>query len=234
VLGGLAVVVVLVALLGAILLLWPAGGDRKPVLADSPPLQPVTRTSVVIAPAAIALSAIREVLEAQAPRDLSGKRDNPMGQLLQNAELGWTVTRGALALTGRAEGLTVVTALNGTFRLTGQVGSQVGNVVSQLGNLLGGQVGEQLGGLTGRMLDQRADVRGNITISARPAMLPNWRMEPNLTGQANIGDANLSVAGLRLNLSREVKPLLDRAVNEQLGTLRSAFRSMCRSPRSTS
>lgn len=63
------------------------------------------------------------------------------------------------------------------------------------------------------MLDQRADVRGNITMNARPSILPNWRMEPNLTGQANIGDANLSVAGMRLNLSREVKPLLDRAVN---------------------
>jgi hypothetical protein len=225
VLGGLAVVIVLVAMLGAALLLWPTEGDRKPVLADSPPLQPVTHTSVVIAPAAIALSAIRDMMEAQAPRDLSGKRDNPMGQLLQNAELGWTVTRGPFALAGRPEGLTVLTPLNGTFRLTGQVGSQVGNVASQLGNLLGGQVGEQLGGLTGRMLDQRAEVRGNITMNARPAILPNWRMEPNLTGQANIGDANLSVAGMRLNLSREVKPLLDRAVNEQLGALQDRIRN---------
>jgi len=74
-------------------LLWPTGGDRKPGLADSPPLQPATRTSVVIAPAAIALWGIRDVMEAHAPHDLSGKRDNPMGQLLQNAELGWTVTR---------------------------------------------------------------------------------------------------------------------------------------------
>ena len=225
VLGGLAVVVVLVALLGAVLLLWPAGPDRKPpALADSPPLQPVTRTSVVIAPAVIALSAIRDVMEAQAPRDLSGKRDNPMGQLLQNAELGWTVTRGPLALTGRPEGLTVLTPLNGTFRLTGQIGAQVGGIAGALGGIVNEQLGKQMGSLTGRTLDQRADVRGNITMNARPAILPNWRMEPNLTGQANIGDANLSIAGVRLNLSREVKPLLDRAVNEQLGVLQARIR----------
>jgi hypothetical protein len=223
-----AIVAVVVAALAA-LFLWPPGPDRKPVLADSPPLQPVTRTSVVIAPAAIALSAIRDMMEAQAPRDLSGKRDNPMGRLLQNAELGWTVTRGPLALTGRPEGLTVLTPLNGTFRLTGQIGAQVGNAVGgitgALGGLLNEQLGKQMGDLTGRVLDQRADVRGNITMNARPSILPNWRMEPNLTGQANIGDANFSVAGVRLNLSREVKPLLDRAVNEQLGALQARIRN---------
>ena len=108
--GVVVIVAALLAALLAVVFLWPAGPDRKPALADSPPLQPVTRTSVVIAPAAVALSAIRDVMEAQAPRDLSGKRENPVGQLLQNAELGWTITRGPLALSGRPAGLTVVTS----------------------------------------------------------------------------------------------------------------------------
>src|SRR4029077_13376169 len=47
----------------------------------------------------------------------------------------------------------------------------------------------------------------------------------NLTGQANIGDANLSVVGVKLNLSREVKPLLDRAVGEQMATLQARIRN---------
>ena len=55
--------------------------------------------------------------------------------------------------------------------------------------------------------------------------MPNWRLEPNLTGQANIGDANLSVAGARINLAREVRPLIDRAVGEQVGTLQARLRS---------
>ena len=94
-LGVVAVVVcVVVAAVAAMFVLARSGSDRKPALADIPPLQPATRTSVVIAPAAIALTAIRDALEAQAPRDLSGKRENPVGQLLQNAELGWVINRG--------------------------------------------------------------------------------------------------------------------------------------------
>src|SRR5438105_38005 len=48
---------------------------------------------------------------------------------------------------------------------------------------------------------------------------------PNLTGQANIGDANLSVVGVRINVAREVKPLLDRSVNEQMAALQARVRN---------
>src|SRR5262249_17585479 len=224
-LGGLVVAVAFVAALFAMNWLWPSAPAGRPVLAESPPLKPATRTSVVIAPTAIALNAIRDSLEAQAPRDLSGKRDNPVGQLLQNAELGWNINRGPLALSGRPEGLTIVAPLNGAFRLTGQIGSQVGNVASQLGNLLGGSVGEQLGTLTGKALDQRADIRGNVSLAARPVLQPNWRIEPNLSGQANLNDTSLSVAGVRINAGKELKPLIDRAVGEQVGALQARLRN---------
>jgi hypothetical protein len=119
--------------------------------------------------------------------------------------------------------------LNGTFRLTGQigaqVGNQVGNITGALGGLLNEQLGKQMGNLTGRALDQRADVRGNILLAARPALTPNWRLDPNLSGQATIGDANLSIAAVKLNLSREVKPLLDRAVGEQVNALQARLRN---------
>jgi hypothetical protein len=173
--GGLVVVAALIAALLGPYLLWPSGPDKKPVLVEVPPLQPVTRTSVVVAPTAIALTAIRDAMEAQAPRDLSGKRDNPVGQLLTNAELGWTITRGPLAVTGRPEGLNVTAPLNGAFRLTGQIGAQVGNGVGQiagaLGGLLGDSVGQQMQNLTGRAFDQRADVRGNVGAAGAAAEL---------------------------------------------------------------
>jgi hypothetical protein len=229
-LGGLIVVALVVgAALAAMTFLPPSAPERRPALAENPPLKPVTRTSVVVAPAAIALTAIRDALEAQAPRDLSGKRDNPLGQLLQNAELGWTMSRGALAIAGRPEGLTVAAPLNGTFRLTGQIGAQVGdqvgNITGMLGGLLNDQLGKQMGSLTGRALDQRADVRGNVLLAARPTLTPNWRLEPNLQAQATIGDANLQIAAVRLNLAREVKPLLDRAVGEQVNALQARLRN---------
>src|SRR5262245_30846897 len=151
-LGGLVVAVAVVIALGVVAWLWPTAPTGRPPVAEIPPLKPATRTSTVIAPAAIALSAIRDELDAKAPRDLSGKRDNPIGQLLQNAELGWNINRGPLAVTGRPDGMTVAAPLNGTFRLTGQVGAQLGNITGQLGGLIGGSVGEQLGNLTGRAL----------------------------------------------------------------------------------
>ena len=225
--AGLVVVVAFGAGLLAMTWLSPSAPERRPQLADSPPLKPATRTSVVVAPTAIALTAIRDALDAQAPRDLSGKRENPLGQWLQNAELGWTMSRGALAIAGRPEGLTVMAPLTGTFRLTGEIGAQIGDqfVGGVLGALLNDQLRKQGGSLAGRALDQRAEVRGNILLAARPALTPDWRLDPNLSGQTVIGDANLSIAAVKLNLSREVKPLLDRAVAEQVNALQARLRN---------
>jgi hypothetical protein len=229
VIGAIAVVAAAVVALGAVFVLAPSAPANRPALVEVPPLQPATRTSFVIAPTAVALTAIRDVMDAQAPRDLSGKRDNPVGQLLQNAELGWTMSRATLQVSGRPEGLVVIAPLAGAFRLTGQVGAAVGNVAGNvtgaLGGLLNEQLGKQVGSLTGRALDQRADVRGNVIITSRPTITPNWRLEPNLTGQANLGDTSLSIAGARVNVSSQVKPLLDRAVGEQIGALQGRIRN---------
>ena len=78
-LGAVVLVFTLVAALAAVLWLAPAPPDRKPALAESPPLRP-RRAPRCVAPTAIALRAIRDALDAQAPRDLSGKRENPVGQ----------------------------------------------------------------------------------------------------------------------------------------------------------
>src|SRR5437868_11422180 len=101
----IAVLVLTVSFGGALFAMqWLSPGsvaDRRPVLAETPPLPPVTRTSVIVGPTAIALSAIRDSLEREAPRNLTGKRDNPVSQLLQNGEVGWTATRSPLTVTGQ-------------------------------------------------------------------------------------------------------------------------------------
>ena len=79
---GLIVVgtLVVIALAGAV---WatgwfaPSAPDRRPNLVEAPPLAPVSRSSVIVMPAAIALSAIQEALEKAAPRDSSGKPEIP-------------------------------------------------------------------------------------------------------------------------------------------------------------
>jgi hypothetical protein len=203
----------------------PAGDTRRPALAEVPPLKPISRSSVIVTPAAIALTALRDAMEQAAPKNLTGKRDNPLGQLLQNAEIGWTITRGQLAVAGKPEALAVTTALNGSFRATGQLATQAGNITGALGHLLGGSLGQAAQGFTEKTLDQRADIRGNVTVTSRPNILPAWRIEPNLVAQVSIADASLSIVGVRLNVGNEVKPLLDKTVNEQVAALQGRVRN---------
>jgi len=212
--------------LAAINGLWPkTTTDNRPPLAAVPPLQPLTRASVVAAPAEIALSAIRDMIEAEAPRNLAGKADNPLRDLLTNAEVGWTVTRGPLSVVGRSDALVLSTPLNGTFRITGQIGNQVGNLTGQLGNILGGDIGRQIGNVAGKAFDQRADVRGSVTITSHPTIAPNWRLQPNLTGQVTIGDAAVAVVGVRVGVPNQVKPMLDQNIGEQVAALEARVRN---------
>ena len=121
---------------GALFLMNSLLADASPRpaarLAAIPPLEPVTRSSVIVAPVWVAQSAIRDALEAQAPRNLSGKKDNPFQQLLSNADFGWTVTRSPLSVTGRSDALMVSTVLNGTLHVTGEIGNIAGNIAGGL------------------------------------------------------------------------------------------------------
>jgi hypothetical protein len=89
--------------------LWPAAVE-KPVLAKLPPLPPVTRNSEILTPIAISIAALRDGLDRAAPRNIGGKADNPVSQILQNADINWTVTRGPIAASGVQNALSLDTA----------------------------------------------------------------------------------------------------------------------------
>src|SRR2546430_11641210 len=224
VIGVLVAIVSFGAAVWALNWISPGPKEQRPALVEVPPLAPVARKSVIVTPAAIALSAIHSALETATPRNLAGKRDNPLPQLLSNAEIDWTVARGPLAVTGRPDALVVSTALSGTFRATGQISGEAGNLAGALGGLLGGRLGQGIQNLQGKTLDQRADIRGDVTLTARPSLLPAWRMEPNLSSQIALADASLPIMGAKLSVSNELKPFLDRAVNEQMAALAARLR----------
>ncbi len=74
-----------------------------------------------------------------------------------------TISRGNIAINGKANELTALTQLNGTLKVTGQLATQAGNLTGNLcgticgllgGGALGNDVGKVVGGLTSRVLDQ--------------------------------------------------------------------------------
>lgn len=224
--GGIAVAVVFFfGTLWAIERFSRPSTPQKPVLAQKPPLPPATRQSVIIAPVAVAIPAIRDAMERVAPRDLSGRPDNPLSKLLSKAEIGFTIARSPLALTGRPDGLTIATTLDGSLRITGQLAGQLSDIGGALTGLLNDNLGRGVKDTSGRVLDQRADIKGHVAVVARPAITTDWRLEPNLNAQVNINDANIQLAGLKLNTGKEIKPLVDRSVAEQVTALQNRLRN---------
>ncbi len=198
-----------------------SSATKRPALAEPPPLKPIARLSSIIAPVAVANNAIRDTIEAQAPRSVTGQRDNPLADLIGKVEIGWDVKRGPLAVAGRGDALNITTTISGLLRATGQVGEQA----SAIGNLLGGSIGREVSKLANKPFDHKLDINGNVTVTAKPALLANWRIEPNLTANVALADRSANISGVKLNVTQEVKPMLDRTVNEQMAKLQAQIRN---------
>jgi hypothetical protein len=197
---------------------------KPPVLAALPPL-PVVRSSTIVVPVAVPLTTIRDLVERTAPRNFNGKGENPLSQVLQNAEIAWTAARGAIAVSGAPSGLSLAAPITGTINAKGSLSADAqGAVGNALGKLLGGKVANQIG-VNIKSLNANAEIKGSIAMTARPTLLPNWRVEPNLTAQVILGDSSIAVAGARINVPAQVKPAIDKAVNDQLATLQQKIRT---------
>jgi hypothetical protein len=203
--------------------------QEQVALIPPPPLAPLAGTSTVLAPTAISLAAIREALDAHAPRDFSGQPQNPLSKFLSNAQLKFSVARGPLSVAGQPGVLVVTTPLTGSFEalgtLTGGVSSGLNSVGGALGNLLGGNVGQQVENLAGKAFDQHANIQGAVTTTSRPTIAPNWRLAPNLAAQVSLVDVTLPIGGLKLSVGNAVKPVLDKMVQDQTGRLEAYLRS---------
>lgn len=206
--------------------LSPRGTVGAPVLVELPPLPPAPRSSSIIAPVSIALTAIRDAADRGAPHSFGGKADNPVSQILQNADIGWTASRGPITATGAQDVLSLGTPLTGTLNVTGSLSAKAtGAVGDALGSLLGGDLGKKIGSVNIKNLNASAEIKGNVAITARPKLAAAWRIEPNLAAQVYLGDTSLSVAGVRVNVPAQVKPMIDQAVAEQLAAAQARIRN---------
>ncbi len=75
------------------------------------------------------------------------------------------------------------------------------------------------------MLDQRADIHGNVMVHARPAIAADWRLLPNLTSQVTLADSTVMLAGFKIDVAGEAKPLIEREVNAQIARLETRLRN---------
>src|SRR6202165_6153809 len=197
--------------------LAPRGTTSAPFVCQLPPRQPPPRRSAILVPVTIALSPIRDAADHGAPRSFAGKADNPVSQILQDADIGWTASRGPITATGAQDLLSLATPLTGTLNVTGSLTSKAtGTLGDALGGLLGGNVAKQIGSVNIKALNASAEIKGNVIITARPKLAAAWRIEPNLSAQVNLGDTSLSVAGAHVNVPAQVKPLIDKTVAAQL------------------
>ena len=225
--GAVLVAVFFVVALKVMDYVAPRGTGSAPVLVELPPLPASpARSSSIIAPIAIALTAIRDAADRGAPRSFNGTADNPVQQLLQDADIKWTAARGPIAATGAQDTLTMSAPLTGALNVTGAISTNVRDALGgALSNLLGGNVAKQLGNINIKNVNANAEIRGNVVVSAQPRLTPNWRIDPNLAAQVTLGDTNVAVAGARINVPAQVKPMIDNAVNEQIIALQQRLRN---------
>src|SRR5690349_3635080 len=207
-------------------LLSPPGGGKAPVLAELPPLPPATRSSRVLAPVAVSLTAIRDAAERGTARTFGGKADNPVSQVLQNADIGWTASRGSIAVAGVQDALSLTTPITGTLNVTGSLSSKAtGAVNDAIGGLLGANAAKQIGNINIKNINVSGEIRGNVVVTSRPRLAANWRIEPNLAAQVNLGDTSLNAAGARISIPAQVKPVIDKQVAEQLAAAQARMKN---------
>src|SRR5947209_762411 len=220
------VVIALAFVVGLKAMDWLSPGGQAPVLVELPPLPAAPRTSTIIAPVAITIAAIRDAADRGTPRNFAGKAANPVEQLLQNADINWTAVRGPISASGAGDVLTLATPLSGTLNITGALSSKVtGAVGDVLGGLLGANAAKQIGSINIKNVNASAEIKGNIGIAARPQVSPNWRIEPNLMAQVDLGDTSLSLAGVRVSVPAQMKPVIDKAINDQLAATQARIRN---------
>src|SRR5262249_52479069 len=169
--------------------------------------------------------AIRYVADKAAPRNFAVKTDNPSSRILENADIGWTASRGPIFASGSQDVLSLTTPLAGRLNVTGSLTARAtGAVGDAVGGLLGANAAKPKASVNTKPLNASAAIKGNVPTPSRPKLAASWHVEPTLAAQASLGDPTLAVAGSPANVPAEVKPLIDKTVGEQLNAVGQRIR----------
>ena len=229
-----AFIVVAAGALWTVGLLAPRSINRPPTLVEVPPLPLTARSSLIVTPIVIPLSAIRDAIEQQVPHDLSSQAtsDSSFSPNIPGPPFTWSFTRGPFAIVGAPGGLTLSSTLRGSIHASsGMMGPQ--------GGPPGGFPGPPPPGFPGGPpfppgfgrppgfpgpsggSEQGVEFGGQITLMARPELRSEWRLDPNLTAQVSIGDVQLSIMGRRVSFSDQLKSLAERVIADQVAAFQA-------------
>lgn len=206
-LPALAVAFLSVALAGC----WPRDiSAPEPVpgalAAPSPP-----KPSTITVPVVVALADLQAALETAIPKSEAGFRPDPLGGPIVDDALSWSFQRQPIAVAAQGDRLIISTAIGGTVRVAGRVqpvGGDVGDVLDRL--RLNPAV----------PFSAHADLAATATLSAAPVVRPDWTVDPQLAGGAQVTEARIPVAGITaLSVKGEVQPKLDQKVAELVAGL---------------
>lgn len=208
-LGAVVVAALIVSMRWALNTFWlnSASINSRPALSAKLPLQPNSGSALISVAIRVPLAEIRSALDTQVDYVFSGQ--NQLLGTSGKTYICWKVRRGPLALTAQQQDLTLSATYSGTFHFSDQGAAQCEKT---------------LGGDATSIFDQRGDISGKVLVNARPALSPNWRFDPKLTRDVTIASGSVSIAGIPIDVSGEVKPFIDRAVTKQINILDAQVR----------
>ncbi|MCW5690144.1 MAG: DUF4403 family protein, partial [Pseudolabrys sp.] len=93
------------------------------------------------------------------------------------------------------------------------------------GSRLGNDINKAVGGLAGKTLDQNIELRSQVVVHSKPAFAANWRLQPNLSAQVTLADTAVNIAGIKINMAGEAKPLIEQQVNQQVANFEGRIRN---------
>jgi len=158
---------------------------------------PLARTSQIVTTILIPMPLIRAELEKAVPRTHAGSKPDPVGGRIVDDVFEWDFTRTDLAVSAVEGALDIRTTISGTARLKGKV-------------KFGAKV----------PFSTHTDLRAAVTAQSRPALVPAWRLHPNLSAAAHVEEAKVAVARLgRISVRSQVQ----RAVDARLAQLRESL-----------
>lgn len=190
----------------------PAGG---PPAAPSPGPVFVDRESSIFVPARVTIAALHQAAEHAVPHRVNGSQDNPLPNPMENDRLDWWVTRKALTMRAANGRLALAAPLHGQAQFRGSL------------RPVGGDIGRMLGRLRPSIpISMHADLSGKAVLFAAPRLLPDWHIDPRLSGNITIDDASIPVPPFgRISVRGEAQKAVDRLRDDLVEKLAADLRS---------